>query len=141
MTNQFNVGTLTDLVHSAAVNFDGSQPEGAVSTTPGRIVWAAGVHQGLISPAQLGITTPLRVVRLQLFMAGQDSWVLALLDGANSVVLAQGLTDTSFIDEGTALLNGGQQLQLTTLGAGTSAVKMVCTVIDAYAYSPAPRGI
>jgi len=141
MATQFNVGAITDLVHQAAINFNGNQPEGAVTTVPNRIIWAAGTHQGLISPAQLGITSPIRVMRTQLFMAGQTTWSLNLVDGTNTIVLASGTTEAKYDAEGTAFLMGGQALQLITTGGGTSGIKMVCTVVDAYTHVPSTRGV
>ncbi len=139
MTTQINVGTLTDIVHAAGVNFNGLPPDGAISTTPGRIIWAAGVNQGLVSPAIMGISTMLRVVRFQILMTGQDTWSLALVDGADVAVLASGTTEDTYSGEGLATLSSGQALKLTTVGASTTRVKMVCTVIDAAAISPAPK--
>ncbi len=143
MSNQFNVGTLTDLAHSISGvgnNFNGAQPEGVVSTTPSRITWAPGTNQGLISPTQLGLTVPIRIVSLRLNMAGQATFSVNLLDGATTTVLSSGTTATSFVDEALTFLSPGQSLQVVTTGAGTSSVQMVCTVIDAAAYVPSSRG-
>lgn len=139
--SRVSIGALTDLVHSKNGNLDGGAPDGAMSVvSPGRIEWAAGDHQGLIDPSSLGINTPLRVARLTLFMAGQSTWTVELVDGTNSGTVLSGTTETFVSDEAVTLLTAGQKLRVTTTGATTS-VKMVCTVVDPYMFSPAPKGV
>lgn len=144
--SRISLSNVTDLVHSKSgaagtANFDGGAPDGAISTvSPGRIVWASGDHQGLIDPAGLGITQPLRILRLSLFMAGQATWRIDILDGSDMGKVAEGTTETFFSDEALTFLTNSQKLKVTTTGGATTSVKMVCTVVDSYVFSPAPKG-
>jgi len=140
MANKFSLYNITDLVHTFTGNSPGTAPDGAVSTSSARIQWNNVSGGGLIDLADLGNEGPMRVVRVVLFMAGQATWSLNLLDGTNSLVLASGTTQTSYTAEALAYLIGGQKLQLVTTG-GTTAVKMVVTVADARSQMPAPRGV
>jgi hypothetical protein len=138
----FSLSHMTDLVMSATTNFDGMVPDGATSgASPGRIIFGAGTSQGLIDPAALGVNTPLRILRVQLFMAGQSTWTIALVDGSDIATLETGTTEAFVNKETCGYLNGGQKLKITTTGGGTSAVKAVVTVADPYMFSPGPRGV
>src|SRR3990167_9759423 len=135
---KLSVQNPTDLIQSATVNFNGLAPDGVLSSSSGGYTWAAGVNQGLIAPLELGITESMRVLRLQLFMVGHDTWRIELLDGTSVAVLRSGTTETSFTAEGVTFLSNGQKLRVITTGAGTSSVKMVCTLVSSYVFSPAP---
>lgn len=132
---------MVDLVQTKSGNFNGEYPGGALSTQPHRIVWAEGDNQGLIDPLRFGVTQPVRVLRLSLFMAGQSTWKIELLDENDVGLLANGTNETFFSDEAISFLTGNQKLKVTTTGAGTTRVKLVCTVVDPYHFSPAGKGV
>jgi len=116
---QFSVQTFCDFVQSNATNFDGFLPDGAISTSGNQIIFAAGSHGGLIDPTVMGIGTPLRVLRVLLSLAGQSAWSINLIDGPDTIVLASGSTETSYSAEKLGYITQGQQLQITSTGAGS----------------------
>lgn len=138
---QFSVQTFTDFVQSSTGNFNGAFPEGATTVTPGRITFAAGTNQGLISLDEMGITYPVRVLRVILLMAGQTTWTLNFIDGSTSVNIASGTTEAAYLDEAVAFLTPGQKIQLITTGAGTTSVKMIVSLVDVNQYSSSPKGV
>lgn len=131
MTTQFSIAELTDLVHTATGNFTGQLPSGVPSTSQNRISWAAGIHQGLIDPINLGVTQPLRVVRITLTMAGQSTWTLDTVDGVTVTNIASGTTETTYSVDEWLYLTSIQKLRLVTTGGGTTSVRMVVTVAGA----------
>lgn len=132
---QLSVSPFADIVQSAAINFDGALPEGALTTKNGQYIFATGTHQGMVDPAAMGITTPIRVDRLILVMAGQATWSIDVnLDSTHTYNVTSGTTETSHALEGVAFLLPGQQLKVTTTGGATSSVYMVCSVSDPNRY-------
>ena len=146
MTTQLSIQSPADLVHkisgsAGTANFNGGSPDGDLSTGPGRFEWATGTNQGLVAPSLLGINDPMRVLRLQLSMAGHTTWKVELADNGSLVTLASGTTEVLYNIEGLTTLMPGQMLKVTTTGAGTTSVKMICTLASAYMYSPSPRAV
>lgn len=143
LANQrLSIYELTDLVQSrtgAGNNFNGLEPETAITTSPARIEWAASTNAGLIDPAALGLSGAYRIVRLHLIMAGQDTYSINLIDGSSTIVLASGTTATNHNAEGLGFLLDGQKLQVVTTGAATSSVKMIVGLAHASAVQPAVK--
>jgi len=144
--SRLSLSVFTDLVHSktgaaGTANFTGGAPDGVITTGPSKFIWAEGADQGLIDPQGLGVNHPVRVLRVTLFMTGQSTWKLDFIDGSSVGTLVSGTTETFWSDEAMSFLTPGQKLRLTTTGAGTTAVKMICTVVDPYQFSPAGKGV
>lgn len=137
-----------DLVQAAAVNFNAELPDGdlSVDSTTGRISWAAGTNQGMISPLLMGHNGHVRVTRIQLFMAGQSTWSISVDDPtsvANTYsngVLASGTTEAFIEKEFLTVLSPGQRMKLVTTGAGTTAIKMLVTLADSRTLVLGSRG-
>lgn len=127
-------GTLVDIVHQRSGvgnNLSGAVPDGTVSTSNSRLVWAEGADQGLIDPTGLGArAASFRILRLVLYMAAQTSWKVELVDGTNVGQLATGTTETFVQLLNLGYLLNGQQLKITTTGAATNGVKLICTLVD-----------
>jgi len=138
-----------DMVISAAINFNGEVPDGDISvdSTTGRITWAAGTNQGLFDPLMMGHNGHVRVLRMQLFMAGQSTWTVSVLDPTatpgtyNTGTLASGTTETFIEKEYLTILSPGQRLKLVTTGAGTTLVKVLLTLADSRAVGIGSRGV
>jgi hypothetical protein len=133
---------------SAGVNFNASLPDGDLSTNlnTGRITFAPGTNQGLFDPLLMGHRGHVRVVRLQLFMTGQTTWSLSVDDPtsvagvySNGVIVA-GTTETFVEKEYLTIISPGQRIKLVTVGAGTTAIKMVLTLASALSPASGARG-
>lgn len=144
---QLSLNPLAQIVMSATggagtANFTGGFPSGALTTNGGVFVFAPSAEQGLLDPQALGINNPLRVIRIELVMAGQSTWTLNLIDTntatASTAALASGTTDTVKVIEGVDFLFPGQKLQLVTTGASTTSVKMTTTLSNPNIYPITP---
>ena len=137
MANKLSVYAPVDFVHQATVNFNGLEPSGALSTMQGRFIWAADTNQGLFDPWALGVSDALRVIKVHLIMAGQDSWELDFLDGKGtstgytSYQINSGTTESVISISNPATLAYGQALRIVTTGAGTTSVIANVTVVSA----------
>lgn len=131
-TQEIVIAEAADFVHARsgapAQNFDGVAPAETPVQSDRGFTWTNPVHAGLIDPEALGIKGGVRVWRIALFMANQDDWKIELVDGASSHTVADGTIEPGYNAEGLATLTAGQKLKVTTTGAGTTAVKMVCTL-------------
>lgn len=130
MTVQLSIQSATDFIHQATGNFDGAHPSGAMSTSQRGFSWASDTSQGLIDPLRLGIVDPLRVVGVKLYMSGQSTWEVRLIDGSDVAVMASGTTEPHYSGTDIATLAHGQKLQVVTTGAGTASIKLVCTLAN-----------
>lgn len=136
MATNLSIYAPVDLVQQATVNFNGLLPSGALSTDHGRFIWAADANQGLYEPYGLGINTELSVIRIQLIMAGQSTWSVELLNGNGTATaytpytLSAGTTDSIVTIDTPCSLGYGQSLRITTLGAGTTNVTSIVTVMS-----------
>lgn len=136
----------TDFVMSATTNFNGAVPDGDISidSTTGRISWAAGTNQGLVDPLLFGHNGHVRVVKLQLWMAGQATWTVTAEDPINATTYSSGLlvsgtTETYAEKEFLTILSPGQRIKVVTTGGATS-VRMLMTLADARSVAVGARG-
>jgi hypothetical protein len=130
---KLSLWSIVDIVHSRSGlgnNFNGEAPSGAISVDNNRFVWAESADQGLVDPVGLGLRSSFKILRVILFMAGQSTWKIELIDGTNAHTLASGTTEASVQQLNLGYLINGQKLKVTTTGAGTTSVKMVCTLVD-----------
>lgn len=133
MASHISIQTAADFIQSLSgaagtANFNGEYPEGELTTSPRGYTWASSTDQGLIDLNQLGLTETMKMLRIQLFMAGQSSWTLSLLDGADTLTIASGTNETSYNNNNLGYITPGQQLKLVTTGASTTSIKMVVTL-------------
>jgi hypothetical protein len=126
----------TELVHSSAAGLNGGEPETAISTSPARFQWAISENAGLIDPAGLGLSGTYRIIRLQVF-GDTDTVTVNLIDG-NKTLLLVSSANLPYMSEGLGFITSGQKLKITS-GSNTTSLKMVITLADALAWSPAPK--
>lgn len=145
---KISISSPVDMVQSAAINFNGFIPDGYLTADSnlGRLTWAPGTNQGMIDPLLMGHFGHVRVVRVQLFMAGQATWTLSV-DDPTSVAgtystgtLVTGTNETFVEKEYLTILSPGQRMKLVTTGGSTTAVKMLVTLAGALSPAIGARG-